>query len=80
MQNNDESLNKIRVPKGVTKKKCGNSWYAVHKGLLTRHFQSRKVNHGQVIKQIIVPKGLRQHVLTVAHESVMAGHLGIRKT
>ena len=58
MQNNDERLNKIRVPKGVTEKKCGNSWYAVHKGLLTRHFQSRKVNHGQVVKQIIVPKGL----------------------
>ena len=33
MQNNVESLNKIRVPKGVTKKKYGNSWYAVHNGL-----------------------------------------------
>ena len=38
------------------------------------------MNHGHVVKQIIVPKGLRQQVLTVAHESVMAGHLGIRKT
>ena len=44
--------------------------------LLYRHFtQGNKVS-----LQLIVPTSFREKVLKLAHESLMAGHLGIRKT
>lgn len=35
---------------------------------------------GREALQLIVPKDLRQAVLTLAHDSIMAGHQGIRRT
>ena len=32
------------------------------------------------IRQVIVPKTLRKQIMEIAHESVMSGRLGIRKT
>ena len=34
----------------------------------------------QVVHQIVVPKKYRGEILSLAHESPMAGHLGINKT
>ncbi|PIK50976.1 hypothetical protein BSL78_12144 [Apostichopus japonicus] len=34
----------------------------------------------QVIHQIVVPKVYHREVISIAHDSPMAGHLGIRKT
>lgn len=50
--------------------------YIVEDGILYRRF-----SHGNsVSKQILVPSSLQQSVLCVAHDGIMAGHCGIRRT
>ena len=34
----------------------------------------------KVVHQIVVPKVYHSHVISIAHDSAMAGHLGVRKT
>ena len=55
-------------------------WYEQHNGLIYRIFQSPKVNNGQRCEQLVVPLKFRQHVLYLAHDSILAGHQGVRKT
>ena len=47
-------------------------------GLLYRKHQ--ETNTGRSSNQLVVPKGLRQQVLSVNHESAFSGHLGAKKT
>ena len=49
----------------------------VQRGLLYRHYQTEQ---GCEVKQLVVPNNLRQRVLNLAHESIMSGHLGVKKT
>ncbi len=49
-----------------------------HKDLLYRSFES--AGSGRTFRQVVVPSKLRQTVMKVAHESIMSGHLGTRKT
>jgi hypothetical protein len=56
------------------------SSFVVVKELLYRHFQSNKIENGKLFKQLCVPLQLRNDVLKLAHDSVMGGHLGIKKT
>jgi len=35
---------------------------------------------GREISQVVVPKGLREKVLMMAHDAVMSGHQGQKKT
>jgi len=51
--------------------------YQVSKGILYRIFQ---VPGKPDVKQVMVPKELRQAVLGLAHDSVMSGHEGVHKT
>lgn len=46
-------------------------------GLLYRHY---RISTGRTFKQIVVPTRFRLHILKVAHESIMAGHQGVRRT
>lgn len=46
-------------------------------GLLYRHY---RLSTGRTFKQVVVPRTLRQHILKVAHEGIMAGHQGVRRT
>ena len=46
------------------------------KGLIYRQFTLR----GKTTSQLVVPSSLTDKVMTLAHESLMAGHIGIRKT
>ena len=39
-----------------------------------------EAGNGDKFRQLIVPKCLRDTVLTLAHDSLLSGHLGIRKT
>ncbi|MES9884825.1 MAG: integrase zinc binding domain-containing protein, partial [Sedimenticola sp.] len=57
----------------------GVHWYEKRRGLIYRRFQSQKVDGGRVFKQLVVPKRMRDHVLKLAHDSVLAGHLGVKK-
>ncbi|XP_038049737.1 uncharacterized protein LOC119723244 [Patiria miniata] len=59
--------------------KANVSKYVKHRGLLYRQFQSPKVDRGRIIKQLVVPQKYRGKVLKLAHDSPLAGHLGIKK-
>eukprot|EP00794_Sanderia_malayensis_P021282 gene21282-23353_t len=49
-------------------------------GILHRVYSHPKVNGGIEIRQVVVPKDLRSQVIELAHNSLMGGHMGIRKT
>ena len=52
-------------------------------GILMRKWRPREVpanEEWQVVHQIVVPKKYRVEILHLAHESAMAGHLGVNKT
>lgn len=48
--------------------------------LLFRYFQSPKVSNNKIFKQLVVPLPHRISVMKIAHDCVLAGHLGIKKT
>ena len=48
--------------------------------MLFREFSSPNEENGRVFKQLVLPKKLHPKVLKLAHDSTMAGHLGIKKT
>lgn len=55
------------------------SWFVKESDLLYRKFRINK-DRGKSVKQLLVPEGQRQAVLRLAHDSILAGHLGVRKT
>lgn len=85
-QSEDETLEKIfdLANKGehkyAGKNRANESWFTKQGGLLYRCFQSPKVEHGKIFKQLVVPEQYRKIVLKVAHDSIMAGHLAVKKT
>ena len=54
--------------------------YYVDKGILYREFTSPKVEFGNSFRQVVVPLEYRRHVLQIAHESILGGHQGTKKT
>ena len=57
--------------------------YYLRSGLLMRKWRPPNVPANdvwKVVHQIIVPKSYRNHIVCIAHESPLAGHMGIRKT
>ena len=46
------------------------------KGLIYRQFTLR----GKTTSQLVVPSSFTKKVMALANETLMAGHLGIRKT
>lgn len=49
-------------------------------GLLYREFESPKLENGRVFNQLVVPEIYRQKVLKMSHDSIMSGHLRVKKT
>ena len=47
-------------------------------GLLYRKYQETET--GRSSNQLVVPKGLRQQIMSVNHKSAFSGHLGAKKT
>lgn len=54
-------------------------WHS-RRGLLYRQFSSTKYQGGRNFKQLLVPTKFRSAVLRLAHDSIIGGHLGTRKT
>ncbi|XP_069109726.1 uncharacterized protein [Argopecten irradians] len=83
LQQEDPSLRKIRtfVETGDVFEKPGitSSYYERH-GVVYRKFKSDKVSGGKEFRQVVVPEKLRTKVISMAHESILSGHLGIRRT
>ena len=80
----DETLTAVResaeTGKVLRSGKDNTSWYALENGLLVRYAQSPKVDNGDTLRQVVVPKDLRNSVMKLAHESILAGHLAAKKT
>ena len=77
LQERDETL--IKCFKTLEDKTENNSQnrYKVSNGLLYREYQSKT---GEEWTQLVVPKELRTKVMSLGHDSMLAGHLGIKKT
>ncbi|XP_072140178.1 uncharacterized protein [Dermacentor andersoni] len=60
-----------------TTKRSAKVEYVCIKGILYRHYRSLTRKE---VDQLIVPQSLRQFVLKMAHEGVLAGHQGIKRT
>ncbi|XP_076859481.1 uncharacterized protein LOC143512733 [Brachyhypopomus gauderio] len=55
--------------------------YSIRDGVLIRTWSPSNATDGwDAIHQIVVPTSFRSHVLQLAHEHPLSGHLGIRKT
>jgi len=61
----------------ATSGKTASAKFIVERGLLYRVYETES---GKETKQLAVPSTLRKGVLSLAHESIMAGHLGNMKT
>ena len=53
--------------------------FVLQNGILVRIANSSK-NRNDLLQQILVPKQLREDIMCVGHEILLAGHLGITKT
>ena len=80
-QRKDEDLQKIwTLARAGGSRRCrgsGEIRFIIKKDLLYREYTGRG---SRTYHQIAVPSKYRQDVMKVAHESLMAGHLGVRKT
>ena len=66
-------LGNVTVSRGIHR---GETKFIMKKGLIYRQFTLR----GKTTSQLVVPSSLTDMVMTLAHESLMAGHIGIQKT
>ena len=76
----DQSLEKLRSACDEKLKGKGKSYFGIKDKLLYRFFQHPNVNGGKKIKQLVVPKSLPIKTMELAHETMMSGHMGIKKT
>ena len=63
-------LGNMTVSRGIHRSETK---FIMKKGLIYRQFTLR----GKTTSQLVVPSSLTDRVMTLAHESLMAGHLGI---
>ena len=78
LQKKDSTLKKSfdRIGKPIIREKCVGEFF-MKNGLLYRKHQETKT--GRNSNQLVVPKGLRQQVMSVNHKSAFNGHLGAKK-
>ncbi|MEW8548415.1 MAG: hypothetical protein AB2693_33340, partial [Candidatus Thiodiazotropha sp.] len=83
-QETDDSLKNARHLAVTGEKRLTSNgdtyWYEKHNNLIYRLFQSPGTENNKLFKQLLVPTKLRDQVLRLAHDSVLAGHLGSKKT
>ena len=64
---------KVTVSRGLNR---GQTKFVERKDLLYREF----TKGNKVTLQLVVPEGFREKVMRLAHETLMSGHLGTKKT
>ena len=79
MQEEDSTLQKLKQLKGTETRKGYVVSYEKRGGIRYR-IRQRKDDVGNPRKQILVPKTLRERVMGVAHDSLIGGQLGVKKT
>ena len=80
LQRQDESLKRLWDKKEVKTVGESKSWFWVENDILRRSFSNPKVNCGNPVQQVVVPSGLRNKVMALAHDSILGGHLGTKRT
>ena len=83
-QRKDTSLGKLwdLAQRGEILKTRGkqNYRYEVRNGILYRNYEQTRGSNSVEMKQIVVPTDYRNQVMKLAHEAIVGGHMGIRKT
>ncbi|XP_069138991.1 uncharacterized protein [Argopecten irradians] len=83
-QQEDDSLTHIRelVRKGDVKERQdgGTSRFFLRRGIVYRKFSSPCIGNGRTYNQLVVPKKYRGTVMKLAHDTIMSGHLGAKRT
>ena len=83
-QQKDDTLHRLRelAESGSQKVSRHNalSSFFYKDGILYRSFHSPKVNDDHIITQVVVPKQYRKQVMQMAHENLLGGHQGAKKT
>ena len=64
----------------ITTRKNATFRYTVREDSLTRYYYRNKNGVQEKLKQIVVPKPLRKRIMSLAHEAIVGGHLGTKKT
>ena len=81
LQQDDQSLRKYLTGEVDDRQlKDRKVWYSVENGVLYRYFQSISYRAGEVVRRIMVPSGLRSKIIGVAHDSMVSGHMAVRRT
>lgn len=77
-QKEDKTLDCCRNKVGQVLQGRSESYsFQIEKGVLYRYY---RLPSGKMIQQVVVPQRLRGQVLTLAHETLMSGHQGIKRT
>ena len=54
--------------------------YVIQKGVLYREFEQVRGQISNIMKQVVMPSEHRKRVMSLAHESIVGGHLAAKKT
>ena len=80
----DPTLKKIRDMEVTSQRKSRNTGssfqFVKRNGIIFREFQAPNVDHGNTLQQVVVPLKFRKQVMHLAHESILGGHQGTKKT
>ena len=79
LQGEDPSLLKYVTMEAPLVKNGREISYIKRKGILYRITKNIDVGEKE-LKQILVPKDLRKKVMEIAHDTMLAGHMGVKKT
>ena len=71
-----KQADELKAGKDVVPKRESSGYYQWINGILYRICKQ----DGKPLKQVVVPKKFRDGVLRLAHDTPMAGHLGVKKT
>lgn len=78
MQQSDVTLKRYMELASSPVKDNNKQQFIYHKGILYRQF--KEVSNDDVRLQLVVPESLREKVVSLAHDTLLAGHRGPKKT
>ena len=84
LQENDPTLSKIRTwikeGKGQRSRPKWKERFYIDKSIMYREHETSAKKGSVSTTQLVLPKNLREGVMEVAHDSILGGHLGGKKT
>ena len=78
LQQQDKTLKKLfEKAQKAEQEKNSDSEFRLKSKILYRHCKSHE---GKTVTQVVLPHSLREKVMKLAHDTVMSGHQGCKKT